>query len=146
MPPTDKRGKHSNRPLKLSDDTRNKIKEHISSFKEDNQHIFKKWTEHLNKFYKKLFNSTNKEFEVSKEHPRLIKYRDTYNGTWFSAVVMDRKPIIFKNLERNSQFLLTEISYAGPIPISAEKFANLQSLKKFCRKAAQDYFCSLVHN
>ncbi|CAH1099464.1 unnamed protein product [Psylliodes chrysocephalus] len=37
--PIDKRGKHSKRPLKLSDDTRNKIKEHISSFKSRGSHL-----------------------------------------------------------------------------------------------------------
>ncbi|CAH1112596.1 unnamed protein product [Psylliodes chrysocephalus] len=187
--PIDKRGKHSKRPLKLSDVTltfpirghsymendknmgiinqkarvktvkelcdlvqssRKKpspfVVEHLS---EDNQHIFQQWTEHLNKFYKKKASfpiQSIRQFEVSKEHPRLIKYRDTYNGTWISAVVMDRKSVVLKNLETNNQFLLPEISYTGPIPISAEKFANLQSLKKFCGKEAQDYFTSLVHN
>ncbi|CAH1099465.1 unnamed protein product [Psylliodes chrysocephalus] len=118
------------------------VVEHLS---EDNQHIFQKWTD-LNKFYKKKASfpiQSIRQFEVSKEHPRLIKYRDTYNGTWTSAVVMDRKSMVLKNLETNNQFFLPEISYKGPIPISA---ANLQSLKKFCGKEAQDYFTSLVHN
>lgn len=89
------------------------VVEHLS---EDSQHIFQKWTEHLNKFYKKKATfpiQSIRQFEVSKEHPRLIKYRDTYNGSWISAVVMDRKPIVLKNLERNNQFLLPAKSYSG---------------------------------
>lgn len=141
----------------------------VKHLSEDNQHIFQKWTEHLNKFYKKKASfpiQPIRQLEVSKEHPRLIRYRESYNGAWTTAVVMDRKPIVLKNLERNSQFLLPEKSYSGklilifytvsltikfflfapgPLPISAEKFANLQTLKKFCGKQAQDYFTSLMH-
>lgn len=93
------------------------VVEHLS---EDNQNIFQKWTEHLNKFYKKKATfpiQPIRQFQVSKEHPRLIKYRNTYNGTWTSAVVSDRKPIVLKHLERNNQFLLPEISYTGKLKL-----------------------------
>lgn len=97
----------------------------VENLSEENQHIFQKWTEHLNKFYKKKANfpiQSIRQFEVLKEHPRIIKYRDTYNGIWTSAVVMDRKPIALQNLERNSQFLLPEISYNGKLEVIDSKF------------------------
>lgn len=91
------------------------VVEHIT---EENQHIFHQWTKHLNKFYRKSCSfpiQPIRQFEVLKEHPRLIRYRDCYNGSWISAVVMPKKNNLLKQLDRNNQFIFPESSYTGII-------------------------------
>ncbi|KAJ8927374.1 hypothetical protein NQ314_020149 [Rhamnusium bicolor] len=88
---------------------------------------------------------TIRELEIIKDHPRLIKYRDSYNGHWNSAMVMDKKPKMLKDMEAKNEFFLPDPLYQGFIPISKKKFDSLQCLKKFCGQESQDYFSNITH-
>lgn len=132
-----------------------------------NQYIFRQWTNQLSRLYRKKCPfpiREIKEFEVLVQHPRTIRYRNTYNGLWETAVIKDK---IDKNKEnlKASEFILPERSYDGKlyepiiivillmytlfsdlINISAEKYADLQCLKQFCGPDAQEYLSNLPHN
>ncbi|CAH1106748.1 unnamed protein product [Psylliodes chrysocephalus] len=57
---------------------------------ECSQSMFRKWMEHLGTFYKKkaLFQTRPiREYRVSREHPRLVSYRTSFNGAWETAEI-----------------------------------------------------------
>ncbi|CAH1099355.1 unnamed protein product [Psylliodes chrysocephalus] len=116
-----------------------------------NQYIFQQWTNHLSKYYKKKCPfpiRPIRELELTKEHPRLIKYRDSYNGHWVSGVVKNKimkRAAPGAKLLKDNEFVFAPSSYEGILNISAEKVLDLQCLKRFCGPKAQEYFSSLPH-
>ncbi|XP_069697073.1 uncharacterized protein [Periplaneta americana] len=87
-----------------------------------------------------------KELKVEAEHPRLVIHREMYNAAWVSTSGRgrrsDRNPV--PELEPN-EFIHPPRAYEGLLPISEEKFNDLQELKKFCSAEAQAYYISLPH-
>lgn len=73
------------------------------------------------------------------ENTQTVQHRDTYNGAFISTVVVKiQRP-------NHLQEVQLEKTYQGLIPLSKEKFKDLQSLKIFCRQDAQEFFDSLPH-
>nr|CAH7729430.1 unnamed protein product [Callosobruchus chinensis] len=116
----------------------------------EQQDIFRSWTNHLkDDFYKKCpFESRPiKELIISKENPRIMEYRETHNGAWTTSVVIPPK----RKQETNErlpadQFEVPSLKYTDLLPISTEKYANLQYLKRFCEDPqASNYYQSLPH-
>lgn len=50
-----------------------------------------------------------KEIKFSKDHPRLVYYRTTFNGDWTSADIVG-KPLMLNNV---GEFELPKLSYEG---------------------------------
>ncbi|KAJ8953463.1 hypothetical protein NQ318_023582 [Aromia moschata] len=113
------------------------------------QRMIKKWTD----FFKDKFVSkcpfpvqSIREMHCSKEHPRLISYRLTYNGHWLQGpvtkIMKETQITSFPSLNNNEFELPTEryhvrgtILYYFPdvLPINEDKYVNLMKLKTFCQ-------------
>ncbi|XP_069697074.1 uncharacterized protein [Periplaneta americana] len=92
-------------------------------------------------------NSFNIKEEVSiDEHEVGMQSIEMYNAAWVSTSGRgrrsDRNPV--PELEPN-EFIHPPRAYEGLLPISEEKFNDLQELKKFCSAEAQAYYISLPH-
>ncbi|KAG5887383.1 hypothetical protein JTB14_001573 [Gonioctena quinquepunctata] len=77
-----------------------------------NQTIFRQWSQQLTAHYRKkyLFLSRSvRELEFTKEHPRLVRYRCSFNGTWETSVVTEKK-------QNRNEFLLPDPSHKGMLP------------------------------
>lgn len=46
---------------------------------------------------------------------------------------------------KEGYFMLPDTLYIGTLPISQQKYDDLQHLKKFCSQEAQSYFNNLPH-
>lgn len=106
--------------------------------------------DHLQKyFYKKCpFESRPiRELTVLEEKPRMIHYRDSYNGAFTTSVVIppkqkQRNPEVLPD----GQFELPNLKYHERLPIALLKYQNLQDLKKFCENPdARHYFSNLPY-
>lgn len=133
------------------------------------KNFFRKWTHHLGTLYKKKCPFPTrpvKEIVIEKEHPRLLRYRTAYNGAWETGVVKEVKKKIPKTNLRPGEFCLPDYSYecksktsesknkimenfrflfSAPIPISKQKFDDLQHLKRFCGPDAALYYSNIPY-
>lgn len=103
--------------------------------------LFRGWSEFLTKYFKPKcpFQSRPvKELQVLRGEPNLISHCDTYNGNWYKSVVtMKRRMNIRPTLNLAiGEFEHPERLYNGKLPISNEKFKDLQDRKKFVSKEA----------
>ncbi|KAJ8932319.1 hypothetical protein NQ314_014756 [Rhamnusium bicolor] len=81
-----------------------------------------------------------REILVEAIHPRYVSHRATYNGSFETSVTCTASiPQI--HVPGSREFLLPDKSYAEPLPITLEKWEDLQQLKPFCDSpAANDFF------
>jgi hypothetical protein len=56
-----------------------------------------------------------RELEIRQDHSRLLYYRESYNGTWDSAIVKDKKRKCKGPLLLLNEFVLPPYSYSGTI-------------------------------
>lgn len=78
-----------------------------------------------------------REVLFSTTHPRLMQYRENWNGPFLSAVMSlpaEKRPRAAPEMEP---------LYTGQLPISQAKFQDLQVLKRFCSPRAQEFFTQL---
>lgn len=109
--------------------------------------FFKAWTQHLEQLYakKSTFPSRPiKELKIQNTSKKLI-FRNTYNGAWEEACITGRRKGKNYSTITDNEFLLPGPSYFEDIPISKEKYEDLQVLKKFCGIKAQEYFTNIIH-
>ncbi|KAL1516295.1 hypothetical protein ABEB36_000214 [Hypothenemus hampei] len=103
----------------------------------EHQSIFRSWTNHLQHyFFKKCpFESRPiKELMISEEHPRIMEYRESYNGPWTTSVVIPPR--------QNGKNKILPI-----VPISIQKYENLQDLQRYCQNSeAKRYYQNLPHS
>lgn len=83
--------------------------------------------------------------KIDKATPK-IGFRSTYNGPWESACISGRKKKTKSSIVQNNEFVLPGRLYTEKLPISQEKFNDLQHLKKFCSPASILYYTNLPHN
>ena len=81
-----------------------------------------------------------REVVFEEAHPRLLRYRENWNGSYCTAVIS--KPVGTRTRAR--QVSLTPF-YSGKLPISEAKYADLQVLKTCCSLQAQQCFVDLPH-
>lgn len=83
-----------------------------------NQSIFRQWTNHLSGLYRKKCPfpiREIREFEVSIQHPRTVRYRNFYNAMWETAVIKDRSKGKGNGKLHAGEFILPERSYDGKL-------------------------------
>ncbi|XP_069687825.1 uncharacterized protein [Periplaneta americana] len=108
-----------------------------------NQDMIGSWESFLQqKYWRKCPFLTRpiREAIITKEHPRLIQHRDTYNGAWISSVLRASLRI----REQQSEEYPCP-AYRGPLVISKEKYQDLQILKEFCGHEARVFYTNLPH-
>ncbi|KAF5285274.1 hypothetical protein FQR65_LT13288 [Abscondita terminalis] len=134
----DMRGRHQNRPHKLSPEMVKLVEEHIRSFKGRVSHYSLKKSrklylpETLLRFLKKcpFFTRPLREVRISREHSRTIETRENYNGARQSFIIAGA------NLTwKGSPKLL----YKQAIGLPKKKYLQLQQLKKFVAEEHQNY-------
>lgn len=109
---------------------------------------FRSWTSHLDTIYAKKSSFPSrpiKVLKIDKATPK-IGFRSTYNGPWESACISGRKKKTKSSIVQNNEFVLPGRLYTEKLPISQEKFNDLQHLKKFCSPASILYYTNLPHN
>ncbi|XP_072390766.1 uncharacterized protein [Diabrotica undecimpunctata] len=117
---------------------------------EVDQSLIRNWLLFLDKIYvtKPTYKSRPiRELEILKDHPRLFKHRDSYNGQWETSII--RKP--FTNSDEvqlpESQFILPPKLYTELRKISKEKFNDLVHLSQFCTsERARSFYRGLPYN
>lgn len=108
--------------------------------------FFRSWTTHFETIYtkKSTFPARPiKELKITKSDTKIL-YRSTYNGMWEKVSIAGRNKRSLVNLQEK-EFILPELAYKDALPISAEKFKDLQVLKKFCSPEAAAYFTNIKH-
>nr|CAD7201823.1 unnamed protein product [Timema douglasi] len=110
--------------------------------------LVRKWTEYLDQRYfkKNPFKSRPvRELIALNKHPRMLQYRSTYHGHWDGHVINEpgSLPPSDDPKLRQGEFILPEVAYQDALPISYEKFKDLQQLKKFCREEARKFYSQL---
>ncbi|CAH1112841.1 unnamed protein product [Psylliodes chrysocephalus] len=114
------------------------------------QNSFRSWTNHFaNYLYKKCpFDSRlNKELTVHTGMPRMIEYRESYNGACTTSVVIPpRRKSKNIDLLPTGQFEVPSLKYNEKLPIYLKKFQDLQELKRFCEPNESKYFENLFNN
>ncbi|RUS83616.1 hypothetical protein EGW08_008635 [Elysia chlorotica] len=160
-PPKDGRGKHNNRPHKLTADVRQAIQDHISSFRGRVSHYARGATrrlylsEELNitkmydlfkerhpevtvgyESYRSIFNS---DFNIGFGYPPTADDRNNWNGA-FESVALKKTG---KGSKQSRVTLPLEPSHCAPIPITSAKYKDLQGLKKLCKSECQSFFDNL---
>lgn len=86
-----------------------------SPFKTENvnHNFFHQWDTLLNKIYKKTCPFATrpvKELRLSKENPRLLYYRTTFNGSWQSVDIVGKS---LKLGDNTGEFEMPKFSYTG---------------------------------
>ena len=100
--------------------------------------MFQNVTEHMKVLYKTFCPIPTRpirEVVFEEAHPRLLRYRENWNGAYSTAVIS--KPVGTRTRAR--QVPLTPL-YSGKLPISEAKYADLQVLKTFCSLQAQQFY------
>ncbi|GFO04605.1 LOW QUALITY PROTEIN: hypothetical protein PoB_003111000 [Plakobranchus ocellatus] len=82
-----------------------------------------------------------REIKYLKESLSLMKFRESWNGPFVDCVIMKRAKKTKKKPTPNA----LKKSYVGRLPISEEKFKDLQALRRFCAAAAKHFFDILPH-
>lgn len=101
------------------------------------QNLVYNWTDFLKPFYKLKCPFATRpisEVSASQQHTQTINVRTSFNGAWENYIIRNKK-----TLNNDSP----QVLYNNLIPISKDKYGNLQDLKKFCGVAAQEYFSNL---
>ena len=105
--------------------------------------IFQNVTEHIKVLYKTacpISTRPIREVVFQETHPRLLRYREIWNGAYSTAVIS--KPV--RTRIRARQVPLTSL-YSVKLRISEAKYADLQVLKTFCSLQAQQCYDDLPH-
>ncbi|XP_069687341.1 uncharacterized protein [Periplaneta americana] len=86
-----------------------------------------------------------KEMKVDRGHLRYITHRDTYNWGWTTTVVTNstRHQVQEPPLAAG-EFMYPSSCYEELLPISKEKYRDLQELKVFCNSEAQEYYSNIT--
>lgn len=114
----------------------------------------KQWTDFFSdKYTKKCPFPVQKmrEFRVTRDHPRMISHRDTYNGSYLQLPIISAnqcKSLLPNDSTDNShfEFKLPQPSYNSLIPIDRDKYIDLIFLSKFCEsEEAKKLFADIPH-
>ncbi|XP_031330335.1 uncharacterized protein LOC116161205 [Photinus pyralis] len=124
-----------------------RVKPSPFKIEEVENHDVRDWSAFLNPLYVKKcpFQSRPiKELEIRKEHPRMLFYRETYNGMWISSIITQtrRKQLRGPPLADN-EFYYPPRAYLEKIPLTRDKYDNLQELKRFCDVSTFSYYENL---
>lgn len=109
--------------------------------------FFRSWTSHLNTAYAKkstFLSRPIKELKITNSDTK-IYFRSTYNGVWERASIAGRNKQNSKKVLHANEFVLPGPAYEDILPISAEKYQDLQDLKRFCSPKAAEYFSNIKH-
>ncbi|XP_072402450.1 uncharacterized protein [Diabrotica undecimpunctata] len=112
------------------------------------QSFFRQWNKYLAPYYvvKCPFAvQPVREIQAESVHPRYLTYRSSYNGALETAIV--RNAFINQTeMPGPDEFFLPDKKYTESIPISLEKWENLQQLKTFCETdGASEFYGNLPH-
>lgn len=113
-----------------------------------NKEMFYAWGKALATNYQTQFNVETrpiKQIIFRSENTQTVQHRNTYNGAFTSTVVVNGPKKNTNQRPCHLQEVQLEKAYSGPVPLSMEKFKDLQSLKRYCRQEAQDFLNSLPH-
>ncbi|KAG8334706.1 hypothetical protein J6590_084344 [Homalodisca vitripennis] len=109
--------------------------------------MIRDWTTFLKEQYKEkcpFATRPRREAKMLEDETELF-YRPTYNGPWFSSDIRrPRSNITLPHLQPG-EFLYPDQAYQALLPISKEKFDDLQVLKQFCRQKARQFFSTLPY-
>ena len=109
------------------------------------QTMFHKWGEFLGRIHrKKLLQCPSRpilQLQFLQSKSRTFGHRETYNGLYVYTMIQDTKR---KTSDKTMQTIHPDISYTCALPISKEKYDDIQHLKQFCRPDAQQFFSSLT--
>ena len=106
------------------------------------QEDFMDYTAHLQPKYKSkcpFATQPVREIKFCDDQPKCIHYRESYNGVWESSVLVTQRK------GKQGRHAALKKAYSGPIPISKEKFNDLQNLKRFCLDASKAFYDNLAH-
>ena len=81
-----------------------------------------------------------REVVFTLDHPRLMQYRESWNGPYSDAVITKaagKRRVIQASLQPSNH---------APVPIPQAKYKDLQDLKRFCSQEAQEFFSGLPHS
>ncbi|XP_046665800.1 uncharacterized protein LOC124357790 [Homalodisca vitripennis] len=104
------------------------------------------WSSHLDQFYfsKCPFPSRPiRELVALKEHPRFLKHRATFHGHWEAHVINQPGSLPQDQPLPEGEFFLPDYAYEGALPITHEKYTDLQVLKMFCGVEARHFYTLL---
>ncbi|KAJ4440156.1 hypothetical protein ANN_08294, partial [Periplaneta americana] len=76
---------------------------------------------------------------ITKKRREVIQ-RTTYNGAWEESVVNSPGSLPQDASSHCREFILPEKTYKGPLPVSKEKYNDLQELIKFCGEEARGFY------
>ena len=79
-----------------------------------------------------------REIQILRSKPREILHRDTYSGPWVSSIIVPPN-------QGGSQHLQLQPLYTAPLPLSSEKYKDLQHLKQFVEEQHHSFFNCLPH-
>ena len=82
-----------------------------------------------------------REVYIEASHPQYISFRDSWSGTIETAIVTLRPK--GKQTTNPLKTRPLECLYTAPIPISREKFKDLQCLKRLCNPVSQEFYNNL---
>ena len=108
------------------------------------QNMFKEFKDFLKPGYKTscLFKTRPlREVYIEASHPQYISFRNSWKGIIETAVVTLRPK--GKQTTNPLKTRPIECLYTAPIPISREKFKDLQCLKKLCNPENQEFYNNL---
>lgn len=123
--------------------------------------MFKAWGSALHENYTKTFATPTRPIKQMKfvaTQTQTASHRDTYNGLYSSTVIV-KKEVQVDKATRSKQTktagkkkkavpvklkVVEPVNlHQGPIPLKAEKYQDLQALKRFCRQDAQEFIDKL---
>ncbi|CAH1099170.1 unnamed protein product [Psylliodes chrysocephalus] len=86
-----------------------------------------------------------REIQIESIHPRYLSYRSNYNGATETSLIRTAS-INQTKMPGPNEFFLPDKKYIEPIPISLEKWDNLQQLKTFCENdGVSEFYGNLPH-
>nr|XP_047123938.1 uncharacterized protein LOC124806808 [Hydra vulgaris] len=111
------------------------------------QDMFFAYTKYFRPFFKAVCPIKTRpvrEIHILDSRPLLVLYRDSWNGGFVSAVL--KKTRTRRGKKQPQMSVLTKLYENGPLPISSEKYKDLQVLKRFCSPTNHQFFDELPHN
>lgn len=84
-----------------------------------------------------------KELIIELDCPGVFKTRDSYNGAWKTSIAVKKSPKTSQPKIGKMPATSLLLKYKSLLPISKEKYMDLQVLKRFCGQEAQDFFDGL---
>jgi len=130
---------------------------------ECDREMFKAWGSALNEIYVKKFPAPVRpirEMKFVATQTQTVSHRDTYNGLYSSTVIVKKEKVLVdtsssskkkaKRASKKKKTVPVKLKvvepnnlHQEPIPLTSEKYKDLQVLKRFCRQDAQEFIDKL---